>query len=98
LLDGKTPLLLHFKDNNKANFKPGNVSLLCYNCYFIKGFDIFSKKTLKNLEDASVENIKMEELPEKTPEFEIDEYQIEHLKNLGLWDGPDDDIDIISKM
>jgi hypothetical protein len=32
--DYKTPLLIHFKDKNKENWRIENIELLCYNCYF----------------------------------------------------------------
>ena len=35
VLDYKIPLLLHFKDNNKKNYRKENIEFLCYNCYFL---------------------------------------------------------------
>ena len=32
VLDGKLPLLMHFKDGNKQHYGLNNVHLLCYNC------------------------------------------------------------------
>lgn len=33
--DGRVPLMLSFKDNNKKNFQLENLQLLCYNCMFL---------------------------------------------------------------
>ena len=35
VLDYKMPLLLHFKDGNKSNYRSENIELLCYNHYFL---------------------------------------------------------------
>ena len=35
VLDYKMPLLLHFKDKNKKNYRIENLELLCYNCFFL---------------------------------------------------------------
>ena len=35
VLDYKMPLLLHFKDGNKKNYRKENIELLCYNHYFL---------------------------------------------------------------
>lgn len=33
--DGKTPLMLDFKDGNRVNFNLSNLMLTCYNCMFL---------------------------------------------------------------
>ena len=33
--DGKSPIILAFKDGNKKNKRLENLEMLCYNCYFI---------------------------------------------------------------
>ena len=47
--DYKAPLLVHFKDKNKMNWKIENIELLCYNCYFLYIGDVFNEKQIKNI-------------------------------------------------
>ena len=58
VVDYKIPLILHFKDKNKQNYRKENTELLCYNCYFLTIGDIFNDKQIKGLEDhkPSVDN------------------------------------------
>lgn len=35
ITDQKLPLILNFIDNDRTNFKIGNLNLLCYNCIFL---------------------------------------------------------------
>ena len=35
VIDGKVPLKLHLKDNNRNNFRLENLELLCFNCSFL---------------------------------------------------------------
>ena len=51
VLDYKMPLLLHFKDGNKKNYRKENIELLCYNHYFLTVGDIFTEKQVKGIED-----------------------------------------------
>lgn len=82
VLDARMPLILHFKDGNKKNYRLENLDLLCYNCYFLYIGNIFSGKEIQALEDFNTSpNV-------KEPAWELDEYQIEHLRDLGLYDSP----------
>ena len=87
VLDYKMPLLLHFKDKNSNNYSLDNVQLLCYNHYFLQVGDIFNKQDVKQLESQQ-EHYGTSE----TIEFEVDDYHLQRLKELGL-DGEDDDVD-----
>lgn len=49
-LDYKAPLILHYRDLNKRNFKIENLQLLCYNCYFISIGDVFDKNQIETME------------------------------------------------
>ena len=51
VVDYKIPIILHFKDKNKQNYRKENIELLCYNCYFLTIGDIFNEKQIKGLED-----------------------------------------------
>ena len=84
--DYKMPLLLHFKDNNKKNYRQENIELLCYNHYFLTVGDIFSDKQIKGIEDH---------VPtyESEVTWEMDDYTRQRLEELGLVDKPKDDDD-----
>jgi len=85
VLDYKMPLLLHFKDNNKSNYTQDNIELLCYNHYFLTVGDIFTQKDIQQIEDHKPHSSTSEKI-----EWEIDDYHLQRLKELGL-DGDEDD-------
>lgn len=87
VLDYKMPLLLHFKDNNKSNYSRENIELLCYNHYFLTVGDVFTEKDVKQIES----HIEHHGTSEKV-EWEVDTYHLERLKELGLGDDDEDDV------
>ena len=87
VLDYKIPLLLHFQDNNSNNYSLDNVQLLCYNHYFLTVGDIFNDKDVKQIESKQEHFGTSEKV-----EWEVDDYHLQRLKELGL-DGDDDDVD-----
>jgi len=93
VLDHKVPLLLHFKDDNKKNYKLDNIELLCYNCYFLTVGDVFTDKQIQHLEDYKPVN-------EGQVDWDMDEYHLTRLKELGLGDikEEDDDMEFISRI
>lgn len=92
VLDYKMPLLLHFKDSNKKNYRIENLELLCYNCFFLTVGDVFENKQIQGLEDH-VTIYKQEE-----PSWELDEYQLQRLRELGLADKEPEQDDYISRI
>jgi hypothetical protein len=84
VFDYKMPLLLHFKDNNKKNYRKENIELLCYNCFYLFIGDIFTNKQVEGMEDHKPVN-------QSTTDWEIDDYHLQRLKELGL-DNDEDDI------
>lgn len=92
VLDYKMPLILNFKDKNKKNYKIVNLELLCYNCYFLTVGDVFDNRQLQGLEDH-ITIYKQED-----PTWELDEYQLERLKELGLGEEPPEEEDYISRL
>ena len=95
VVDYKIPLVLHFKDKNKRNFGVSNLELLCYNCYFLYVTDLFNTKDLSALED----NLDVTFKTSEHVELELDEYNLQKLKELGLIDDkPNDGSEIISKI
>ena len=83
-------MLLHFKDNNKKNYRKENIEFLCYNCYFLTIGDIFSEKQVQNIEDHKSVNTGQ-------VDWEVDSYHLERLKELGLDDVDNDEYDIVAR-
>lgn len=93
VLDYRSPLLLHFKDGDKKNFREGNVQLLCYNHYFLTVGDIFNNQDLTQIESHNTVNNTSEAI-----KWEVDDYHLQRLKELGLEDDREDDFsDLISR-
>ena len=89
--DYKSPLLIHFKDKNKENWKIENIKLLCYNCYFLYIGDVFNEKQIKHIEeDAPVKK-------DDQIDWEMDENMLQHFQEIGLVD-EDDTEDYISRI
>ena len=87
VLDYKMPLLLHFKDGNKSNYQLENIELLCYNHYFLTVGDIFNEKDVKQIESHQEHFGTSEKI-----EWEVDEYHLQRLKELGLDTKDDNDV------
>ena len=68
--------------------------MLCYNCYFLYAGDVFNNKQVKAIEDYIT--------PAKKNEvtWELDDWQIEHFKELGLMEeeDPNDGTEFISRL
>ena len=89
--DYKSPLLIHFKDKNKENWKIENIELLCYNCYFLYIGDVFNEKQIKHIEeDAPIKK-------DDQINWEMDENMLQHFQEIGLVD-EDDSEDYISRI
>jgi hypothetical protein len=91
--DYKSPLILHFKDNNKQHYRLDNMEMLCYNCYYLMVGDIFSGKQIEGLEDHKPMN-------QSEVDWELDEYTKQRLLELGL-DKPeptDDGSEFVSRL
>ena len=89
--DYKAPLLVHFKDKNKMNWKIENLELLCYNCYFLYIGDVFNEKQVKHIEeDAPV--TKNDQV-----DWEMDENMLQHFKDIGLVNNDEED-DFIARI
>jgi len=85
VLDYKMPLLLHFQDGNSNNYSLDNVQLLCYNHYFLNVGDVFNDKDVKQIESKQEHFGTSEKV-----EWEVDDYHLQRLKELGL-DGVNED-------
>ena len=89
VLDYKIPLILHFKDKNKKNYRKENIEFLCYNCYYLTIGDVFTDKQIENIEDHKPIN-------SGQVDWEIDDYTAQRLKELGLGEDEDDGLDLVS--
>ena len=86
------PLLLHFKDKNSNNYSLDNIQLLCYNHYFLTVGDIFNKNDVKQLETQREHYGTSEKV-----DWEVDDYHLQRLKELGLED-EDETNELISRI
>ena len=87
ITDYKVPLILNFKDKNKKKYNKENIHFLCYNCYFLYIGNVFTAKDIEQLEDHVPLNNTTEAI-----NFELDDYHMQRLKELGLdGDKKDDD-------
>jgi len=83
-IDLKVPLILHFKDGNKENFLLENLDFLCYNCYFLYVGNVLTGKQLTGLEIYNTSHAT------EDTDWELDEWQLEHLEELGLTEEEDE--------
>jgi len=87
--DHKVPLILHFKDKNKLNYRLNNIEFLCYNCYFLFIGEVFTERDIKKLED----NLSVSKTTDAV-DMQLDDYHLKRLKELGLdGENPIDDDD-----
>jgi len=86
--DYKVPLILNFKDKNKKNYNKENIQFLCYNCYFLYIDNVFTEKDIEQLEDHVPLNKTTDAI-----NFELDDYHMQRLKELGLDGDKKDDND-----
>jgi hypothetical protein len=93
--DYKIPLLLNFKDKNTKNYRLDNLEVLCYNHYFLTVADVFNAADIAQIEDSTPKFNTSEAI-----DWELDEYHLEQLKKLGLYEPPkeDDGSDLISRL
>lgn len=87
LTDMKAPLILRFKDGDKANWIQENLEWVCYNCAFILGMDYFKNPAVKMVEQHSYQTEEEKDLISKF--FDLDPVYLEHLEKLGLDDSGD---------
>ena len=88
-------MLLNFKDKNTKNYRLDNLEVLCYNHYFLTVADVFNAADIAQIEDSTPKFNTSEAI-----DWELDEYHLEQLKKLGLYEPPkeDDGSDLISRL
>jgi|15BtaG_2_1085339.scaffolds.fasta_scaffold03429_9 hypothetical protein len=74
--DYRMPLLMHFKDGNKQNYRKENLDLLCYNCYYLTVGIVFTDDEVRNIEDHRT-------VYRGEVDWELDPYQKEMLEKIG---------------
>ena len=79
VLDTKVPLILHHKNGDKKNWFLNNLEFMCYNCSFLYAVSPITDEQVEVMEDYLDKNV--EEV-----DWELDDYQISHLKELGLYE------------
>jgi len=84
--DYKIPLFLHFKNGDHNYYHLDNLQMLCYNCYFLYVGEVFNDRDEKQIETGT----KMSKTTENV-NFELDEYHIRRLRELGLYEDKTDD-------
>jgi hypothetical protein len=83
-IDMKMPLLLNFINNDRTDWREENLRWLCYNCSFILALDYTKRATRAILSAVPPES---PDAPEDVKGFyNIDDFYLEHLKNLGVRD------------
>lgn len=92
VIDSRVPLILHHKDGDRKNFHLDNLEFLCYNCSFLYATSPITDAQVELMEDY-VDKLKTEEVT-----WELDEYHIQHLKDLGLYEDRKDWQQYISKL
>ena len=82
LTDMRAPLILHFKNGLKSDWRIENLQWMCYNCYFVFIGDVFTNQFVKSVETKPISDSVLRE--EVQREFELDDWYYEHLKKIGL--------------
>jgi hypothetical protein len=79
VIDYKVPLLLNFRNNNKADYRLENLQLLCYNCYYLYIGEVLTSNQIRSIESN-------QETKQIDFDWQLDDDQIANMKSLGLWD------------
>lgn len=87
LTDMRAPLILHFKNTDKTDWRLENLQWICYNCHFILLGDIFSNRMIRRIEGTHITSEAIRDDIEQG--FELEDWQYDHLRKLGL-DGSGD--------
>jgi hypothetical protein len=98
VVDYKMPLILNFKDNDKRHYRLDNLEMLCYNHFFLYYGDIFTEKDIEQLEDHKPLSNTSDAV-----NLELDDYHLQRLAELGLYDTPkskddDDPYSLVSRI
>jgi hypothetical protein len=77
--DYKMPLLMHFRNGNKVDYRLENLQLLCYNCYYLYVGEVLTGNQIRSIESN-------QETKQIDFDWQLDEDQIANMKALGLWE------------
>lgn len=84
VIDYKQPIVLNFKNGDKNDWRFDNLEMICYNCHFLYIGNLYTEKQIRNIEDITAPQMKVAEI-----DPDIDDYYIQHFKELGLMEGGD---------
>jgi hypothetical protein len=80
--DDKAPVMLHFRNNNKTDWRIENLEFVCYNCSFVYGLDFFKESMIENLEATPLEN---EAYKQELQDFtQLDDFYLDFIKQSGV--------------
>lgn len=85
VIDYKQPLLLNFRNGDKNDWRLDNLEMICYNCYHLYIGNLYTDKQVRNVEDITAPELKSAEI-----DPDIDDFYLQHFKDLGLMDTDDD--------
>ena len=80
--DNKVPLMIHFINGNRHDWRKDNLKWLCYNCYFQNVGDPFAGRVLKNIQSS---NIIGEESSEENNLlfYNLDQFYLDEIEKMG---------------
>lgn len=84
VIDYKQPIVLSFKNGDKTDWRFENLEMICYNCHFLYIGNLYTEKQIRNIEDMTTPEQKVSQI-----DPDIDDYYLQHFKELGLMDGDD---------
>lgn len=74
--------MLHFKNNNKTDWRIENLEFVCYNCSFVYSLDFFKESMIENLEATPLES---EAYKQELQDFtQLDDFYLDFIKQSGV--------------
>ena len=84
VIDYKQPFILGFRNGDKNDWRFENLEMICYNCYFLYVGNLYTEKQTRDMEDITAPEMKVAKV-----DPDIDDYYLQHFKELGLMEGGD---------
>lgn len=82
--DGKSPLILNFKNGDKTDWRIQNLEFVCYNCAHLHCLDFYEDSVVEKVETLSM--IAPQGKKERKTFYDLDDFYLDHIKKLGLQD------------
>lgn len=80
--DGKSPLMLSFKNADKTDWRIHNLEMVCYNCAYLHCLDFYEKSIVERVEALSLTAPQGKKDRKKF--YELDDFYLDHIKKLGF--------------